>query len=185
MGTLLQNMSHKHLFLHLLLLVISCSGQSNGGTPFICSSDLDVNRAYECQHPSGQIDIITNVPSIEDCRQLCLDNDQCQFITYYFSDGFPGKKMCILLEGCETLTKCTNCQSQDMDCFTMGPITKVVGSLGDNVIDAIQGVHSALECKEKCNNDANCHWFTYFLENDNLFPNVCFLQKEVLGPISV
>ena len=172
-------MGDKQFLLHLSLLIISTSGQSNSGIPFICSTG-----SYECQDTSGQIDIVTNVPSIGECRQLCLDNDLCQFITYYFSDGFPGSKMCILLQGCESLTKCTNCESQNMDCFTMGPIAKVVGTLGDNVLDAIQNVHSAVDCKKKCSNEPNCGWFTYFLENDKLFPNVCFLQTEVLGPTS-
>ena len=173
-------MAINDLLLHLSLLIMSSSGQSNSEIPFICSIE-----SQECQHPSGQIDIVTNVPSIEECRQLCQDHDQCQFITYYYPDGFPGYKMCILLQGCENLTECTNCESQNMDCFTMGSIAPMVGSLGDNVLDAIQDVDSAVVCKEKCSNWSHCRWFTYFFENDNLFPNVCFLVTEILGPYRV
>ena len=146
------------------------------GSPFICSSEN-----YECQHRNGQLEIVPNVPSIAECRQLCLDNSYCEFISCYYSDVFPASKTSILLEGCETLTECINCESQDINCFIMGSIANVVGTLGDNVLEAINDV-AALTCKEKCSNNPVCHWFTYFSANDNLFPNVCFLQTGILGP---
>ena len=89
--------------------------------------------------------------------------------------------MFILLQGCKTLAERTNCEPQDMDCFTMVPIAQVViGTLGDNVLDTVKDVHSAVDCKGACYCTENCKWFTFFNENDNLFPNFCFLKAEIL-----
>ena len=151
--------------------------KSLDGFPFICSKENS-----ECIHGNGPSDVIFNVPSIDECRQLCLDDVYCSFITYYHSDGFPGNKMCLLYRECDTVEPCTNCESEDMSCFTMGSIGKVVGTFGDNALEAIKDVYSAVACKEKCSNNQDCSWFTYFFGTDKLFPNMCFLQTELLTP---
>jgi len=161
----------------LTFLTFHVHGQSDGGLPFICSVEN-----YECIQGDGPSDVLFNIPSIEDCRQICLDDGYCSFTTYYHSDGFPGKKMCLLFRGCDSVVSCTNCESEDMGCFNMGSIGKVVGTFGENALEAIKDVYSPVTCKEKCSNNQNCQWFTYFYETDDLFPNMCFLQTELLTP---
>ena len=163
--------------LNFSLLVIGSSEQAIGGSPFVCSSENN-----ECQHRDGPLDVLVNVQTIEECRQLCLDR-YCYFTTYYHSDGFPANNLCMLFEGCDSLISCSNCTSHDMNCFTMGSIAQMAGTIGENALEAIEDVHSAAACKEKCSSNSKCLWFTYFFENDILFPNICFLQTEIVAPL--
>ena len=47
------------------------------------------------------LDSMDGVATVEECRQLCYDSDDCHFITYYGPDSFPYKEFCYLFSACE------------------------------------------------------------------------------------
>ena len=63
--------------------------------------------------------MIIQVPTVEECRQLCLDRDQCEYITYYDEGAEPLARACLLFSSCEGVKECDplHCTSQHMDCY--------------------------------------------------------------------
>ena len=168
---------------HFLLLIYVGNGlqvPGNTDSPVGCSSE-----GKECAYNSTNlIDIILQVPTLAECRQLCLDQEQCEFITYIDEDAVPVARACFLFKSCETVTDCdpVHCTSQNMDCYrTCG--SNIVGHLDENLIDALPNVESELECKNHCSSTENCTWYTYYPENDTNYHQICFLQSELLQPI--
>ena len=67
-----------------LLLTASCEGQveqdiPGADSPLACSTEglgCDTNQ-------DNLIDAVMHVMSLEECRQMCLEDDNCQFISYF------------------------------------------------------------------------------------------------------
>merc|ERR1719322_205687 len=55
------------------------------------------------------IQAIADVISIEECQQLCLDDFECQTITYYGSNSFPYSEICFMFRECPNLRPCESC----------------------------------------------------------------------------
>ena len=73
MGSLAPTLS---VFLSLLFISGSC------GAALECSSE-----GVECDYSETSIiDIMMQVPSVEECRQLCQDEASCHYITYFDQD---------------------------------------------------------------------------------------------------
>ena len=171
------------VFFHLLLYIYGGNGRKvpeNTDSPVGCSSE-----GKECAYNSTNlIDMIIQVPTLEECRQLCLDHEQCEFITYMDEDAVPLARACFLFKSCETVKDCDpiHCSSQNMDCYrTCG--SDFVGHLDENLIDALPNVENELDCKKQCSSTNNCTWYTYYPQNDTLYHQFCFLQSELLQPI--
>ena len=64
------------------LLVTAVSASS---APVTCSS-----QGVECEiGEETPIDAVMHVMTVEECRQLCLDQDTCHFISYYDDSAAP------------------------------------------------------------------------------------------------
>ena len=179
MGALMVSLGVFHL---MLFLSGSNSRQVSGGK----ESPVDCNtEGKECAYDSTNlIAMINQVPSIAECRQLCLERDKCEFITYLDEGAAPLAHACLLFKTCETVEDCDadHCASQNMDCYrTCG--SNVVGHLDENVIDSVPNTQTEFNCKNQCSNRENCSWYTYYHQNNTLFHQFCFLQTELLKPI--
>ena len=158
------------LLLPFSFFIVSVSGES----PVTCSSD---NVACN----DNGLDSIGGVADIEECRQLCYDNDDCQFITYYGPDSFPLRETCFLLSSCEETHTCTDCISETKSCYqTCG--TNVVGVIDDNNLATFFDVEIEGDCREHCRTTSNCSFYTYFLEGD---PNskLCIALSYLIEPL--
>ena len=75
--------------LSLLLLISFANGLAS---PPACS-----NEGIECEyHENNLIDSVTQVYSDEECRQICEDQLDCDYITYFNASAKPFSNFCSL-----------------------------------------------------------------------------------------
>ena len=153
MGSLILNICG---MLPLLLLI---SGGTNGlqvphaSAPVTCSSE-----SVECDYNSTNlIDIVIQVPSLAECRQLCKDEEQCEFITYYEDTASPVAHLCMLFRSCDTTNNCSSCVSENIGCYDMCG-TNVLGHMDENLLDVVPDILTEVDCKQECVAAANCSW---------------------------
>ena len=161
------------------LLISATAGHLDpaSASPVICSSE-----GAECDNTGDNLlDAVMHVMILEECRQMCLDDDNCRFISYFGEDSAPFSHLCQLFTSCDAVNNCSNCVSENMACFrTCGSNT--VGDLDENVVDLITNVESELACKQLCLNTFSCSFYTFYFPTDTLVANYCFLQTEFVGP---
>merc|ERR1711892_1186463 len=120
--------------------------------------------------------------SIEDCRLICYDNDDCGFITYFDMDSYPLSGVCQLFLSCDTVKPCSKCVSETRECYrTCG--TNYHGAISENLLDAIPDVGREVDCKSLCQANRECTFYTYFLAADVNSPLWCFLLSGIEEPI--
>ena len=146
-------------------------------SPVTCASDNIACDALE----DNIMDSIGGVATIEECRQLCLDNDGCQFLTYFGQDSFPFKETCNLFSSCKQTHPCTDCVSETRDCYQVCG-TNVVGVIDGNLLASYVDVENEAECRNHCRATSNCSYYTYFLEED---PNsqLCIALSHLIEPL--
>ena len=114
-------------------------------SPVTCSSE-----GVECEFDeSNLIDAVMHVMSLEECRQMCLDQESCQFISYYDDSAAPVSHLCQMFGSCDTLTTCAHCATENMACYTYCGAS-VVGDLDENVQDLLTNIESEHDCKRSC-----------------------------------
>ena len=164
------------------LLVIAASASSEGHlvrareSPVTCSSDGVVCEFSE----SNLLDQVPEVHTLDQCRELCLDVDSCQYISYFDQYASPVSDFCQLFKTCDSVNNCSNCYTENIDCQTCG--TNVRGGLNENVQDVIPYIESEMECKKLCLMNSTCTFYTYFMSNDTLFHQNCFLLTHFVSP---
>ena len=53
-------------------------------------------------HSENLVDYIGGISSVDECRQLCNDEKDCQYLTYYDdASSFPISEACYLLINCD------------------------------------------------------------------------------------
>merc|ERR1711892_661195 len=163
-----------------LLLLWGLIHQTAGATesPVTCHSN---NTACEMLE-DNLLDTVGGVLSIEDCRLLCYDNDDCGFITYYGIDSFPLRGICQLFLSCDTVHPCSNCVSETRECYrTCG--TNYTGAIGENLLEAIPNVGKEIDCQSLCQANTECTFYTYFFATDVNAPLFCVLLSHIEEPI--
>ena len=161
----------KSILLSFYLLL----GESHG-LPGTCSSP-----GVECEYDaSSHLDTVMHVQTVEECHQLCLDQEYCEFITYY-STSTHVQHMCMLFRSCENTSSCgdqcvTDWIECDRSCFE-----SKAGNLDENVIEVIPNTMTGQDCRDLCGDTEGCTWFTYFLSDDPLYHEHCFLLSEKSG----
>ena len=96
------------VFFSILILSASCDGQveqviPGADSPITCSTE-----GVQCDRiQDNLIDAVTHVMTLEECRQMCLYDDNCQFITY-FDDKAPVSHICLMFKSCESQNDCSN-----------------------------------------------------------------------------
>ena len=81
-------------------------------SPVACSSD-----GVACDNTEENLlDQKTEVPTVDMCRDLCLDIEDCQFFSYFDESAtqFPG--FCKLFKSCETVKNCSHCYTENINC---------------------------------------------------------------------
>ena len=161
------------------ILITSASEVMEGGrSPVTCSTN---NTACDNSY-INQIDVIGHVSSIQECRKLCYDSNECEYLTYYGVNSFPFSEVCFLLRECSGTHLCTECVSETRNCYyTCG--RNLVGKIDENLVEVFSGVESEFECKELCyNSSSDCKYYTYFLKED---PNsqTCVLLSSLKEPL--
>merc|ERR1711993_181218 len=75
------------------------------------------NVGVTCADGLGNVDIINNVFSLEQCRVECVAREDCQFLTY-LHDPAPGSFVCFLFSTCDTVNECDPdiCVSEPRGC---------------------------------------------------------------------
>ena len=63
------------------------------------------------------IETISDVETIEQCRNLCHSNPNCVFFNYFGSNSFPFNKLCMILSSCDSLFECEDCFAEDSFCY--------------------------------------------------------------------
>ena len=167
----------------LFLLFVSCckgfqsSAVQQLNSPASCSSN-----GMECEYnESNLIDSISQVHSEEECRKICEDQTECEFITYFNASANPFSNICRLFKTCDNTVTCNNCVTQNMDCYrTCG--SNFVGHMDENIIDMIDNIKSELDCKRLCSETEQCFFYTYYFQDDNLYHQLCILLTEFLYP---
>ena len=163
------------VFWSLLPFSILLEVQEN--SPVTCVSD---NVACDI-HDNDFIESVGAVSSIEECRQLCYDNEDCGFITYYDDGGFPYQEVCQLFTSCLHIHSCTGCTSETRACYQVCG-DNVIGGLDDNLLAIVPDVQSEINCKEHCRSTNNCSFYTYFTQDDpNYF--ACNLLSYLIKPL--
>ena len=167
----------------LLFQILSVSGSSDGqfvwvgDSPVTCSSE-----GVECERIGNNlIDAVTHVLTLEECRQICLDDENCDFISYFDDSATPVSHLCQMFITCENTINCSNCVSENMACYRSCS-SNVVGDLDENIQDLLTNIESELACRQLCLNVSECSFYTYFYPNDTNFEKYCFLQTEFVGP---
>ena len=78
-----------------------------------------VIESTACQaHMDNNLGLYPDIQTIEECRQLCNDNRDCQFLTYYGEDSFPLLQVCELFNDCSEKKSCQNCVTESRGCYT-------------------------------------------------------------------
>ena len=161
----------------ILSLLTLTSAAETSESPVTCFSN---NTA--CDNTADNVlDTVGGVGTVGECRQLCHDQEECGYITYYGQDSFPYRELCFLFRSCDETHPCDDCVSETRDCYdTCGH--NMVGVIGDNLLGVISEVGTESECKKHCVAASECNFYTYFLEAD---PNsmTCVLLSSLISPV--
>ena len=126
----------------------------------MCSSE-----GVECEvSEDNLIDAVMHVMTLQECRKMCLDQDTCQFISYYDDTAAPVSHLCQMFTACDTVINCSRCMTENMACYTYCG-SSVVGDLDENVQDLLTNIESEHDCKKSCLDSAECFYYTYFFPN--------------------
>ena len=87
-----------------------------GDSPVTCSTE-----GVECDNIGDNlIDAVTHVPTLEECRQMCLDDNNCNFISYFNHSDARVPNLCQMFRTCDHITNTSNCVSENMACSKCG-----------------------------------------------------------------
>ena len=147
-------------------------GSSDG--QFVRVGDSLVNCSSEgvqCERVGNNlIDVVPHV-TLEECRPICLDEEHCEFISYFDDSATPGSHLCQMFETCKTTIDCSNCVSENMDCYTLCS-SNVIGDLDENILELLTNIESEFACRQSCLNVSECSFYTYFYPDDANFAGV-------------
>ena len=122
-------------------------------------------------HGDSLIGSFPGIENIGDCRQLCYNDDDCEFITYYGDNGFPIRNFCEIFKSCDDTVSCSECISETKGCYK--PCSKnIIGAIDANLLEMIPNIESENDCRELCGEKSGCEFYTFFLDSLlwSLFP---------------
>ena len=98
----------------------------------------------QCQiEADNLINFFTEIPTSEECAQLCSDDSTCTAFTHFGATSYPLDKACFLFSSCRERRPCTDCitgsNQTDCTCSVVG----YEGHLdGTNLVDFIGFQHN-------------------------------------------
>ena len=165
----------------IFLLLLFYVRADTSASPVTCTS-----TGVACEHSEDNlIDTVVNVRSAKECRQVCEDQEDCRFISYFDDFATQIPNICRTFQTCERVVECQNCISQNINCFNREwPCgTNIIGSMNETIGEIVDGVLSELECKQLCSENEECSWYTFFFSFDELNHDTCVLQTDLHLPI--
>merc|ERR1711874_31013 len=128
-------------------------------------------------HEDNLVESLSGITDVEECRQLCHDEESCEFLTYYDATSFPRREVCFLLKDCMDQEPCVGCVSEPRKCFQYC-ILPYTGVLDENILEIIPDVTFDLDCRRLCLAIQDCTYYTYFTDIDQ-----CYLLSKLLEPL--
>ena len=113
------------------------------------------------------LNVIPGIESMDECKALCVDSYDCQFVTHFGAESFPLQNYCNLYRNCTTLIECQDCRTEVELCFEKCG-ESLEGSLNENVLEVIHDVNNELVCKSHCRSHSGCEAYTYHNSSDHL-----------------
>ena len=168
-------MIHSFLWVTVLLTVAgSFSLQAlPGGSCYIKDEECKVDG-------DNVISILHNIPTLEQCRQICHDEEHCSFLSYFGANSFPFTETCMMFSTCDELSSCTDCRTEDSSCRLCS--LAIEGHVADNLVEYLTSVESEFECQAACAQNQFCSFYTYYSLEDSSFPGMCLLLNDLLSP---
>ena len=125
----------------LVFLLLSMSGAIDGHSLLVGDSPVTCStEGVECVNIGDNlIDAVLHVPTLEECRQMCLDDVNCSFISYFGDSATPVSHFCQMFSTCEDTVKCEECFSENMACYRSCGYN-VVGALDENNLDVLANI---------------------------------------------
>jgi len=159
----------------LLFFPMSISCLHVTKSPVTCASNQTA-----CDLHSGLISSFSEIENIAECRQLCYDVHDCEFITFYGGNGFPYRNICQLFNSCDETLPCTECVSETKGCYKICS-RNIIGAIDDNMLDIIPNIGTEVDCWELCGDKSGCEYYTYTLEDDPYY-GTCSLLSYLQTP---
>ena len=103
---------------------------------------------------------LPGVPDLATCRQICQDNKDCIFFSYFGSESFPFQEYCLMFSSCSNLHPCEDCRTEEFSCFPAPCGVPLQGSITDNSVDIIMAVPEEVVCKLNCIENPSCKVYT-------------------------
>ena len=137
-----------------------------------------------CEMHDNTIAILPNVPTIEECRLLCQDQDNCNYISHFGPGSYPFVETCMLFSACDTLTamEYSDCSTENIACWTLCS-EPLEGQLGENLVQFIPDIVDEFVCRDACRNHSSCHLYTHYKTSSQFFPGACFLLSGLQAPL--
>ena len=148
-----------------------------GDSPVTCST-----AGVLCNYnETSLIDQVTHVYSLKECRQLCMDDADCKFISYLDEQAVPFSHLCQMFKSCESVAQNSNGITENIKCFeTCG--SNIVGDLDENILIVTPNVETEVTCKQMCIQNDGCSFYTYYFDTDPYYHQYCVLLSEFLRP---
>ena len=118
------------------------SRSPSNGLEGVCSSE-----GYHCSLDDSMVAFLTQIDSLEECKELCEDVTSCRYLTYFGEDDDENiseddissmRGSCALFSSCRETRPClpTSCLTLDTACSRhRSPYsTPVMGHIGDNLV---------------------------------------------------
>ena len=134
--------------------------------------------------PQGELALIPDVYSFQDCFKMCITYypyQDCHGYTWYGSLD-KMNNVCVHFKYLMSPHTCDDCISgskkDGFECFC-----SVEGECtlhNDNYLGYYH-TESEMECYQACESMYDCHYYNWFDENHHQLPNTCFLLSECNG----
>jgi len=149
--------------------------------PVTCSN---YNIACDIGH-GALIGLTEGVGSLAECGRICLDDEACNYYTYYDSQSLLFNSACFTHRFCSSVHQCEHCVSEERNCTLDNCHAAKNGVIAeDNMVEIIEGIGLASECQDLCRKNSNCKFYTYFDGEDLEFPNLCTLLSDLRPPFT-
>ena len=130
----------------------------------------------------GLLSLTGGVTMLTECRQMCHEDTECAYFTYFGLESFPMQEVCLLFSSCGTEVPCEACVTETRDCYRSCS-SAYTGALDDNIVDMVPDVDSDVECRLQCQDAPGCSFYTHFSSADPLFPGLCMLLSHLSAPL--
>lgn len=81
-----------------------------------------------CKIEENIITYVSDVSSLAECHEICHDELECAFLTYFGSNSSPFSDTCVIFSSCNILEECVDCTTEVGSCL---PLTECFITMED------------------------------------------------------